>query len=140
MPYSLFYFFSGALKYGMSRYQRDAITVEEEFILDYLTINNGTVLYKPDLTDRDNQNIVPAFLSADRSMNYIRFCNIYNYIDKQTGLCQPCPQGRASTQWNSTYCASAGTMWKDHCSKTDPTDLDDYYCRVSYQVSPNPEA
>jgi len=45
---------AGALKYGMSRYQRDAVVVDEEFILDYLTINNGTVLYKPDLTDRDN--------------------------------------------------------------------------------------
>jgi len=73
-------------------------------------------------------------------MNYIRFCNIYNYIDKQTGLCTPCPQGRASTQWSSTYCSSAGTLWKDHCNKEAPTDFDDYYCRISYQVSPDPQA
>ncbi len=75
-----------------------ALTFNEEFSLDYVTLANGTFMYKQNLESVSNSDELQ--ISGDYSgMHYMRMCANNEYLDAETQLCVACAPNQGTSAW-----------------------------------------
>ena len=92
-------------------WKEDALTFDHDFTLDYVSLVNGTFMYKQDLVVTPDSN-EPSFEGDYTGLQYLRACSSTSYLDAETQLCVPCELNKGTTDWLANECVSAAVMWE----------------------------
>ena len=93
----------------MELWEASIVTLEHDFMFDYVSLANGSMMYKRELNINSNGDY-PELVDGDDSMSYLRVCPVTHYIDPVSGLCQKCDESKGTTHALSTYCVDATIM------------------------------
>ena len=98
---------------------KDVATFDQEFMYDYVTFNDGLLLYKNDLV-QDAQGVITTTAEGSPNMQLLRTCSFTQIYDVETNKCSQCPEGRVADKPNGSYCLSCGDLYMGNDCDTDP--------------------
>ena len=78
---------------------------DEDFVYDYVSLANGTFMFKENISANDKQDKI-LLDDKDASLSYMRICSSSHYFDPVTSLCKPCESNYVTTYLMSNYCVN----------------------------------
>lgn len=114
--------------------QKDVLGFDSDLPFRFVSINNGTLMYKEGVQEGTLQTDAPVVENDDITMQLKRSCSYSEYLDNVSFTCQPCPANRGTLEGNENYCVNCGVMWQ-HC-EPHPESIN---CKASYQICTDPE-